>query len=881
MPNRIYLWEFGDKLINNPLENTNYLKILWILPTLWTEVKKRVLDLLKQKYNIIQKESLNPNLLADGDILKEAQAKILNNLYELEKITGESKSIVVFRDDCFTNKLLLKLLNKILWEENFERFVSVRDIDLSKPYNDEKFNINPNSLIIFWWSLNDTDTIDESYYTGSFAELIKILWDDFDLDWLNIRWLWICFWQQFWANLLWIKNSHSSSIIATYKWLAQFWPSNCSLPNYKYTNKIYQEALSWLSNFWLNNKFSTFFTRTWYADLDLLKTGRDSVLIPLIKDEITGTTARYGTKNWNILWIQFHPEISFFDDRQFLYENIESILPYLSQYKNYEILIENFNFDSWFNNIIQKDIWEHFYTFAILAFLKSIKEKYISSNKINKTLDNNDNVEIEYQEALEKLTKVVREKIDTILSIENPSLNDKIERLSFLKKIDESWRLLLNSRLDWKVNRWIEEVSNILGFVDLWIILEKQTDFLKLNFPLKKVYYCRDWGAWDGNLLRDLYSKYKGKDIIFYWVWDYVYFDIYPSLKLAWLKMWIPEDVIILLFEDFLEKYLKINDWNTYNKVKLAFEQTKLDHIHKIHNSSITWTDTLMSHLEWEHDLSSESIIYIKENYDLIEKLKKYIVDNFYSLFKWYFERIYISKFNDFDMDNSTISKVDFQVSIRATSHLDNREYMKIIYEYTQKLSNLWSIFIDNWVHRSYTGVPRLYELFNISKIVKDDTKFSLIYHENTNYFTSVIIEKTPYHNEKFFSSELKPWYKIVSLEEAYNSTFFQLEYFIRNFIVKNFKNYDVFWNFNEKIVLTLMEVMNLLKNNNTSKIKDLILNLINYIATNYKNDNIVYDLVDLEILEKYSILWKTLQQIISSSVYIPDWMNLDAKRKY
>jgi hypothetical protein len=40
-----------------------------------------------------------------------------------------------------------------------------------------------------------------------------------------------------------------------------------------------------------------------------------------------------------------------------------------------------------------------------------------------------------------------------LLSFSNPSINDSQERLSLLKKIDESGRLLLNSRLDWKVNR--------------------------------------------------------------------------------------------------------------------------------------------------------------------------------------------------------------------------------------------------------------------------------------------------------------------------------------------------------------------------------------------------------------------------------------------
>lgn len=879
MVNRIYLWEIGDTLLNNPLENTNYLNILGLLPTLWVEIKKRVIDLLHQKYNLIQKESLNPNILTSDRNLQIAKSQIIQYLYELEKLTGNSKSITIFWDDCFTNTLLLNIISKILGEKNFERFVSIRDINFNAPYNNTNFAVESNTLLIFWGSLNDTYTIDDTYYHWEFAETIKKLWDNFDIADTNNRAMWICFWQQYFANLLWIQNNHSSSIIATYRGLAQFWPSNCSLENHKYISKIYQEALLWVSNFWLNEKFSTFFTRTWYVDFDLLKTWHDSLVVPLIRDDITETIVWWGTKNWNILWVQFHPEISYFHDRWFLQDNIESILPYLSQYKNYEKLIENFNFDTGFEKIIEKDIWEYFYTYALLAFIRSIKNKYISTHKTTQTLGKTKE-NLHYQPALKELTTLVRNKVDTLLAILNPSINDNKERLSFLKKIDESGRLLLNSKLDWKVNRGIEEVSKVLWFNNIWEVLISHIDFIKQHSPERKVYFFRDWWAWDGSLLKDLYSQYKWKDILFYWVWDYIYFDMYPSLKLKWKQLWIPEEVIVLLFEQFLMNYSKFDNGNIQSKVKTAFEKTKIDVSQKIHKSSITSEKTAMFSEEWEYDIWNNSIEYIKNSYETIEQLKKYIVDNFYSLFEWYFERIYISKFSDFSINVSSISKVDFQVSIRSTSHVDDREYMKIILDYIDKSANPGSIYIDNWVHRSYTGSPRIYQLYELSKMRKD-TAFSLIYDENTNYFTGVIIQEKPYHDDNFFAEKLKEGYKIVSLEDAYQATFFRLEYFIRNFIVKNFKNYDVFWDFNSEILSTLKEIMHLLQENHTGEIKGIILNLINYIATNYKNDNIIYDLVNLDILEKYSIWSSSLEQIVSWKIYTPEWMNLNAKRMY
>lgn len=879
MVNRIYLWEIGDTLLNNPLENTNYLNILGLLPTLWVEIKKRVIDLLSQKYNIIQKECLNPNSLKNDQNLQRAKIQLIQNLFELEKLTWNSKSITVFWDDCFTNTLMLKMISKILWENNFEKFVSVRDVDFSKPYHDETFEVYPNTLLVFWWSLHDTYNIDDSYYNWNFAETIKKLWDNFDVAHTNNRAIWVCFWQQYFANLLWIQNKHSSSIIATYRGLAQFWPSNCSIQNYKYISKIYQEALSWISDFWWSEEFSTFFTRTWYVDFDLLKTGHDSLVIPLIKDEITGSIVWWWTKNWNMLWVQFHPEISYFDDRWFLQDNIESILPYISQYKNYEKLIENFNFGTGFEKIIEKDIWEYFYTYALLAFIRSIKNKYISTHKTIKTLGKTKE-NIHYQASLKELTKLVRRKVDSLLATSNPSINDNKERLTFLKKIDESGRLLLNSKLDWKVNRGINDVSKVLGFNNIWEVLIAHIDFIKEYNSECKVYIFRDWGAWDGSLLKDLYSQYKWKDILFYWVWDYIYFDIFPSLKLKWIELWIPEDIIVLLFEQFLLNYSKFDNGNIHSKVKIALEKTKIDYNQKIHKSSITWEKTAMFSKQWEYNVWDNSIEYIKNSYEKVEQLKKYIVDNFYSLFEWYFERIYISKFNDFNLNISNISKVDFQLAIRSTSHVDDREYMKIIFDYINNSANPWSIYIDNWVHRSYTWAPRLNELFQVSKM-RNDVQFSLIYDENTNYFTWVIIQKLPYHDDTFFVNKLKNGYKVVSLEEACDSTFFKLEYFIRNFIVNNFKNYDVFWDFNKEILSALKQIMDLLKNNHTSDIKNIILGLINYIATNFKSGNIVYDLIKLSVLEKYSIWEVSLEQIVSWKIYIPDWMDLNAKRMY
>jgi hypothetical protein len=61
----------------------------------------------------------------------------------------------------------------------------------------------------------------------------------------------------------------------------------------------------------------------------------------------------------------------------------------------------------------------------------------------------------------------------------------------------------------------------------------------------------------------------------------------------------------------------------------------------------------------------------IYENYkNELNILKKYIIENFYLLIDSFFERIYISKFNEFYIQNISTIKIDLQYAIRSTSHI-------------------------------------------------------------------------------------------------------------------------------------------------------------------------------------------------------------------
>lgn len=887
----IYIRKFLDSHAVNPIESREYQEILWLLPTLQTAIKNSIKILTNRDFKVIRKDSLANNYNASDHLqLEIAKLELKKELYELSRITQKDDHIYLYIDDCFTNKLLIDVLIKILWEKEFEKFVSIVNIDLSKEHDEEKFKtdeISNNSVMLLWWSLNDTYTIDKSHYESKFAEMIKMIWNDFSPHYINKRIIWICFGQQFIANLMGITNSESSWIIATYKWPAQFWPSNCTLNNsIKYDNHVFYNIMSWLNNNWLNSNFSTFFTRTWYVDSDLLKTSYHNSILPLIKDTATDTIVWWGSRNSNILWIQFHPEISFFDDKKFLEANISDVLLYLKQYKDPGKLYDNFNFDSNFDNIIAKDIWESFYTFALLTYIKDIKDKIIKVRKNIKNLQATKNIndDISFDEAFYRVKQSVLNKIN-IMVVDNMKVDifNKSYRKEWVNKIDSAWRLKLNEKLDWKVNRWTEEVSNVLWITDLPHLINTQIDFIAELEWSKRPFYFRDWGAWDGTLLKDLYAANKWKDIIYYWVWDYIYFDIFPHIKDKSEELWMPTEISIIFFETLLEDYKKSSKTTVISKLMEALSNLDITKTKTIHNSSIVSKNTKMFEDEWLSDISKESKDFIKLNSSKIEELKTFIINNFYELFWWYFERIYISKFNDFELDDKWISKVDFQIAIRSTSHVDSREYKKNILDYMHNSANPWSIYIDNWVHRSYTSIPRLKELHELSEEIMW-FKISLIHHHKTNYFTAAIIEKAPYRtDDKNFALFLKEWYSIVDIEDAYKSTFFKLEYFIRNFIIKNFKTYDVFWYWNNEIISALKDIVNLLSINSTSKIKPVVLDLINKIASLCDNESrLKYDLITIEMLEWYSINWETIDDIIKPwTIYIPEWMNILADRNY
>lgn len=867
----LFIWK---KVVQeNPIHDLQYQQLLWLNPALAGEIQRHVRDVLFEDIRELKKDELydNNDIVSEAKIQK-AKLELISELEKLSELTDNPQHIVVIVDGCFTNHRLLILLKKILGKEHFSKFVKVVPIDYDakadNAYLEEQLSIN-HSLFILGGSLSDTYNMNGSHYTSALSQSIQEVADEYAPRYLNKRFIGICFWQQYLANVIGIANKNSSGIIATLKGPSQFAPSNCTIQELEYINPIFGDVLAGLSNQWNNSHFSSAFTRNGYVSFDLLKSEWNLGVVPLIKDEATGGIVGWGSKNGNILWVQFHPEISFLEHTFHTKKHLRKIVPALSVSEEDQEKILS-NYDIW--NRIKRDIGEAFYTFSLLSYIKDINLSY---QQISAMFSESVPAEtVSYGEAMTRLVKTNSDRVNFIMEQNNHLDSDEMVA-KWIDAIDKKWRLLLNYQLDWKVSRSIGEISEILGIRSI-------VDLIKDHQEMQGSgnYVVRDLGAGDGNTLKELYNNLKNRDIIFYGTGDYIYFDLFTTINSTRYKEQMHEELIILFVEKVVGEFKKLHGASTIQKIKQAIANISFSKNDTIQNSSMTNKKTLMFEGEHESALSQEIQDNFEQHMGELEELKTYITENIYTLFSGFFQKIYISKFNDIRIQEPIISHIDFQYSIRATSHVNGREYMKIISEYFYNSAKPGSIFIDNGIHQSYTSIPRLKELYDVSFDIVGGN-FKLVYDTQKNYFSSVIITKEKEYSDEFWEAHLDANHILVPLKEAYRSTFFQLEYFIRNFITSNFKNSIVFWNFNDQIIDTLKIIMQELKNKNTENIPGIILDLINHIAKNYHDKWVQYDCIDITVLDKYLLDGESLKTILKRDIFIPIWMNIHANRDY
>ncbi len=855
----------------NGIDSELYQSMLNLLPTLKEAISDRIASEFEKKPKHILKTYKLPfnNHLP---IKEELENKKLDLTYDLEKLyelNGGKAPIIVIVDDCFTNNLLLKLLEKIL-EEKFEKLVSVIHMSYTKYENKEwteeldkaiEKNIHNNSIIILWGSYSDTYSVNPNMYNSKLAKIIKNIASSSTSREINNRMLGVCFGQQFIANIIWIMNINKENIIATVKWSAQFGPSVCNIKSAENLKPVFAKALQGIRPYNWDNKITTTFTRTWHVDFDLLDNKWKEQVIPLITDDISWDTVWWGSKNGKIIWVQFHPEISLhrLDNVK---EEIEKIIHHLEKYykKDIHYILKNFNLGEHSQKF--NDIWEYFYTYLLHAFTEDILEKKVAG----------------YSELTNRLMNKIMANLGIISFNKSQFFNPK-EKAKIIEKIDQNKKLELNYNIDRKVDRWIKTYSEIIWIENLSLLTLEHKKFLE-NLWYKWPYFVCDLGAGNGTFIRELYEETKWNNVIIYGVGDKIYLDLYQGIMKS--KYWkeIPKDIIQLIMRTLYIKQKKTEKkWSLIKDIKKILRNIEIDPnlVFYIPFSCIEKNNIFIN--KQTKILSKESKKFLKENQNLLQKLLNDIQKNIYNYFYGYFERIYISEFSDFQLNEKDISNIDMQISVRSTSHLDDDEYKEVIINYLDNFSNPWSFFIDNGVHRSYTNVPRLKQLSEIESLYKKRINIKLIYDTKTNYFSSVIIESIPFHGDEFWKRHLAEDKILVDIEEAYRSTFFKFETFIRNFIIINFKNYGVFWNHNSLIINCVNKCVNLQKEKKYHEIKEEIVNLVNIIIDNIQQ--IKYNYIDIDVLEGYyDNDWKNINEISNEKFFTANWISNEVKRK-
>ncbi len=906
----------------NPTEDPTYhSEILDLFPTLRTEIIK----ILEQKTRSNPEQNHEWRVLSknEGIVSKEDlelhKAKLFESFEKQYTMTGNKKPLVVVRDTCFTNDLLEGSLLRIFGQDLYEKYVDFVNIDYwaedsffvdSKNIDICCDNIHPNAIILLWGSLADTYTIPLSHYGGKLASIIRDNLMQIPPKGVNNRILGICFGQQFVANLLGSIHKESPAIIATIKGVAQFMPAECTMENMDNVPDMAKQAFDGITNFGTNFSFTSAFTRSGHVDFNLLDSKQKILVTPIARDVITG-----GCIGWSFrraIWFGWHPEIRFKEDSPVLTDKMSMLAYALKKDYGDEILGIANNFALKKDTTPIQNIDEAFYVFALKAMSDDIvahiwdrEEKLSISPLISRSVPE----ESIYYQRLGSLLLTVYNKVTSILhGLEPDFMRLKVEnKHDMLTRLDFSKKLILNSKYDWKVNRWNAETSALLGFKNL----AQMTNDIVSHMNAKGdggPYIFRDWGAGNGTLLKELHENLPDKNIIFYGVGDAIYFDLYQWLKkFHHLYPDIPEEVLVLLTQKVIEKYNVLEEgdawrhytWiedgekrgNLYAKVYHILEDVELLPTDTIFFASMFSRVTTMFPGENIKILSQETQAYILSHPEEISLLKKRIRNQFYTFFEGFFERIYIADFAKFCMSDQELLQADIQVAVRSTSHVDNSDYVKVLSEYIQSYSRDGSVLFENGVHRSYSSVPRIAELkFIANHHASEGVTIDLVYDTKTNYFSTAIIQKRSILPKDFFEKHLSEGSVLVTIQEASECVFFKFEAFFRNFLVSSFRDYDIFFEFNGEIVKFLRKSIYWLEDKKNS---DLIFNnmtiLVNSMVDFYRNwennQQREYDYITLDSLLFFrDSNGESLYEIIYEESTHPQrentWFNPDGKRR-
>lgn len=175
-------------------------------------------------------------------------------------------------------------------------------------------------------------------------------------------------------------------------------------------------------------------------------------------DDITGGIVASGVRNGRILAVQPHFELDLQKDAAEIQEKLSHLTLKLVSGYSEEVINILRHFDP--RNEHPKGLGREFFTFALLAFARSLHESIESEVKLAYLLiERNTSMQEAnaYNKAIDDLQGSVREQASILL--ENAQTKDSTQRFSdtqspdILQAYDHAEKLALNIYPDWKVDR--------------------------------------------------------------------------------------------------------------------------------------------------------------------------------------------------------------------------------------------------------------------------------------------------------------------------------------------------------------------------------------------------------------------------------------------
>ncbi len=683
----------------------------------------------------MENRAIKNNDFLDEQNIETLTIELKQNLILLRQLKWWTSPIKIITDWTF-EELFHETFTDIFWEDfNYRKYIDFIDINYKEQWEEDKskkrYNsyirnkVDNNSIIILWGSFDDTFEITDDIKSSDFYKSITWFLDESKRWYDNIWLIWICFWHQLILNILWHQ-------VQKYK-EEQFWRYDIEL--IQTDNAFYNSIYSWVSNIWNNQTFTAGFTRKYWVEL--AETWKKVIAL-------CDNNNSFGNSEENIFTMQFHPEIDISTSNwnkkitKILWDNLESC----------------FDSDS---NPVEINLRKHIYIPLLLSFSKKIS--YILKNK-NRTDFN------KYNRDIININQIQ----SWVVLYDNTSLLPNREK--YLELLFDNHKLKLNDNFDWKVSRWLEDYSSELWFKNLWDFITIVKDKIGVQYLV-----LADIWAWDWTFLKEV--QQLKKDILSFWVWDNIYIDLFTWILQS--KVWrhIPENIIKIFVLKFINKYksLKSTDEKNFcDIINLVTNDIQITQNDMFSNDTMFSKSTKMYKEIDYNKLTEEDIAFLNSPYwqRQLDELKTELSLNFTYFISWFFERIFLSDFNSFyttlkqqteNFCNSDfIANIDFQVSVRWTSHLDNEKYYDFLFNFI-KHSWTQAIFIDDGIYSSYSKELRLEEIEKLTEVFKE-IKIYLLINTKTESIKSLIIDKNLNLDQEILEEQINNNYRLIQIKD-------------------------------------------------------------------------------------------------------------------